>query len=185
MLEDVLYFGPVPSLMAESLRRVSGSLTLAGGEAMSGQGMRPHQVVVAIRPSAEVLGRAAQQVAPGGCLYVEGRREAWRRPLWRAASDGRRATQQPLRHAEDYVAAVQGLGLTETEAYWHWPDFDSCCEIVPLSDATAIAHALGRRGGSLQQHLKAALGRGLLCAGIFARMVPCFSIVARRGAARS
>jgi len=176
-LDDVLYLGPAPSMLLESLRHAAAMLTVVRCEAPQSLQMRPHRVVVAIQPSADTLRQAAGCVAPGGCLYVEACRRVRPRQL-RTVIGQFIAHRFPLWRPGGYLAALRRLGFVDIAAYWHWPNFDACGEIIPLGDATAAAHALSRHSGGVDQRVKAALGRGLLHAGLLAWLVPCFSIVA-------
>src|SRR5207253_5953374 len=115
-----------------------------------------------------------------GWLYVEAHGPLWRGWLRRGAHL-RPGSGPRLRYAADYIAAIARLGLSDAEAHWHWPDFESCAEIVPLADRDALELAFARRHGRAAQ-LKAAAGRLLVRGGLLARLVPCFSVVARREA---
>ena len=170
-LGQVAYLGPARGALLESLRLFSAALAV--GQAARGA---QHDVVVAHSPSLEQLRSAAGLVRPGGYLYVEAYGPLHRRRL-------RRGPGRWPRFAADYVAAVERLGLAEAVAYWHWPSFESCAEIVPLADPDAMLLALGRRRSGAGARLKSALGRALLRSGLFARLAPCFSVVARKPAA--
>jgi SAM-dependent methyltransferase len=168
-LAHVAYIGPARGALAESLRLFSAELTLIGPttDVVSGQ----YDVVVAHAPSAGVLRQAAGLLKPGGWLYIE------------AYGPFRRRNTRPgrgLRYAAEYIAAIGQLGLVEAAAYWHWPNFESCAEIVPLSDQNALLLAFARRRGGAAARLKSGLGRVLLRSGMFARLAPCFSIVAQK-----
>ncbi len=141
----------------------------------------PYDLAVIAEPSRETLCRTAEWVAPGGCLYVEARRRPWSGRSRRGALSRLKTKESRLRHASDLLATVSRLGFVEVDAYWHWPNFESCAEIVPLGDRAALAHSLARRTGGTAARLKAIVGRGLLQIGLFARQVSCFSVVARKG----
>ena len=81
----------------------------------------------------------------------------------------------------DYLAAMRRLGYADAQAHCHWPDFENCRQIVPLEDPAAVQLALARSANKLKTRLRASFGRALLRAGLFSRLVPCFSIVAQRG----
>ena len=163
----VAYLGPAQDALAVSLRLFSAALTLV--DAGPGPSGVEYDVVVARSPSLPALRRAAGLVRPGGFLYVEAYGPFKRR---RAASG--------LRFAADHIAAVERLGLADAVAYWHWPNFDACAEIVPLGDRDALRLAFARRRSGAGARLKSALGRALLASGLFARLAPCYSIVARK-----
>jgi hypothetical protein len=166
-LGRVAFLGPARGPLIESLRLFS--VALATSEAASQNG--PYDVVVAIDPTHAALRRAAGLLRPGGQLYVEARGPLKPTRLLRGGRP---------RFAAGYVAAVEQLGLVEAAAYWHWPNFESCAEIVPLDDHDALLLALARRRGGAAAQLKAGFGRALLRSGLFARLVPCFSVVARK-----
>jgi len=167
-LKDVLYVGQEKGPLVESLRLFSASLTITrDAPALDGTAQR-YDVVVARQPSRAVLGRVVGKLAPGGWLYVEARRR-----LTLSRRD------RPLRHAPDYVAALKRLGLKEVEAHWHWPNLEASLEIVPLADRPAVLRSLARRNGGKLAKLKAMLGHGLLRIGLFARLVPHFSVIGR------
>jgi hypothetical protein len=166
-LGQVAYLGPARGALIESLRLFSASLAV--NEAADAQ----YDVVVAHNPSLDALRRAAGLVRPGGFLYVETYGPLHRRRL-------RRGISRWPRFAAEYVAAVERLGLAETVAHWHWPNFETCAEIVPLADPDAMLLALGRRRSGAGARLKSALGRALLWSGLFAQLAPCFSVVAHK-----
>jgi hypothetical protein len=169
-LGRVAYFGPARGALLDSLRLFSTSLEV--GEPADA-GSAQYDIVVVSGPSIDELRRAARLVRPGGFLYVEAYGPLYHRRLRRGL--GRRP-----RFAADYMAAVERLGLAEAEAHWHWPNFESCAEIVPLGERDALLLALARRHSSASTRLKSALGRALLRSGLFIWLVPCFSVVARK-----
>jgi hypothetical protein len=164
------YIGPSRGALVESLRLFSRALTMV--EPSVAPSASQFDVVVASSPSREALRRAAELIRPGGFLYVEAFGPFRRR--WRTGRG------RSLRFAADYVATMERLGLAEATAYWHWPNFESCAEIVPLADQDALLLAFSRRRSGAGARLKSAAGRALLRSGLFARLAPCFSIVARK-----
>jgi hypothetical protein len=166
----VAYIGPTRGAHIESLRLFSQALTLVDPAAAPAASQ--FDVVVASSPSRDALRRAAELIRPGGFLYVEAFG-----PFRRRRRTGR---GRGLRFAADYVAAIERLGLAEATAYWHWPNFETCAEIVPLAHQDALLVAFSRRRSGAGARLKSAAGRALLRSGLFARLVPCFSIVARK-----
>jgi hypothetical protein len=70
--------------------------------------------------------------------------------------------------------------MAEATAYWHWPSFEACAEIVPLADHAALLLAFARRRSGAGARLKSMVGRVFLQSGLFVRLVPCFSVVARK-----
>jgi hypothetical protein len=169
-LGRVAYLGPRRGALLDSLRLFSATLVV--GEA-TGVGGAQHDVVVAHAPSLDGLRRAAGLVRPGGFLYVEAYGLVHRRRL------GRGFSRWP-RFAADYVGAIERLGLAEATAHWHWPNFESCAEIVPLADQGALLLTMRRRRSGAGARLKSIFGRVLLRSGLFVRLAPCFSVVARK-----
>lgn len=166
-LGQVAYLGPAHGSLLESLRQFSAALTLSDGAPAHDGHPAQFDIVVAQTPSRERLRQAAALVRPGGFLYVEVRRR-WAWSGWRSPAD--------------LVSVLRQCGFADVEAYWHWPNFDTCAEIVPLDNPAAVRHALSRRRSGAAARVKSAFGRALSRLGLLARLVPCFSIVARKRA---
>lgn len=162
-LGEVAYLGPAHGSLLESLRLFSAALTVTASATIHDRQPMQFDVVVMLAPSDKRVKQGAELVKPGGFLYVEARRRWARSPA-------------------GYVSALRRLGFIEVAAYWHWPNFESCTEIIPLGDPVALVHALGRRRSGGATRLKSALGRGLVRMGLLPRLVPCFSLVARKRA---
>ena len=186
-LGHVAYLGPARDSLLHSLRLFSASLTVVEGLGAGDERSARYDVLVVCSPSPGVLERAAEMVRPGGFLYVEAYGIFGPGRLRQILLDGgagqifrrRRVTSPRIRQAADCVAAVERLGFVDIQAYWHWPNFESCTMIVPLGDRAALLHALERHASGTGVQLKAMLGRWLLESGWLARVVPCFSVVAQ------
>ena len=165
----VAYIGPAHGSLIESLRLFSLALTIVDPAGVP-TSARFDGVVVAT-PSRAVLRQAAGLIKPGGFLYVEARG-----PLKR----NKGAQQGSIRFAADYVALLNQLGLVGATAYWHWPNFEACAEIVPLADRAALQLAFARRRSGTGARIKSALGHVLLQSGLFTRLAPYFSVVAQK-----
>lgn len=150
-LGRVAWLGPSDSL-AEVLARFADCVCCDDAEPAC-------PLVVARNPDAQTVARAAKRVAPGGCLYFE---------LDRGGG---------LAVLREQLAA---LGFRELRAYWHWPNFDRCAEIVPLDSPAALRCFFGRRRADALARLKAAVGSGLARIGAAARLARCVSVVASR-----
>lgn len=174
-LGRVAYIGPARASLLESLRRFSTALTVIepGPRPGDGEKLGLYDVVVAVAPRAAALQQVVDLLKPGGWLYLEAHGPFARRGL--GLHTGR------LPFARDYVATLRQLDLDEVEAYWHWPDFEHCTKILPLDDPAALLHVFPPQRSSVSGRLKSALGRWLLQSGLLAIVVPCFSLVARRG----
>ena len=175
-LARVACVGVTDRAMLESLRLLGAvpAITEPGtvGDAAGWHPERPtesgYDLVIATGPSTETLGRAAALVRPGGRLYAELPGPSRRTP-WPLGAGPRRAV----------LAAVRALGLDEIQAYWHWPDFASCTEIVPLGDPGVLRLAFRRRGlGPLAR--PAGFVARLLGATWLAALLPHVSLLARR-----
>ncbi len=106
---------------------------------------------------------------PGGWLIIEVH-----------GLGGRRGLRRPLA-PRAWVRALERQGWEDVQAYWHWPDFETSSQIVPLGEPAALRLALGRgSGGGRLGWLTAALGRLGLAAGVLPRVAPSFSVMARR-----
>lgn len=178
-LRQVAYSGPGRGTLLDSLRLFSESLTLLDPAVADGA-QAQYDLVVASAPAYPALARAAAAVRPGGFLYVEVYRPF---RLLRRRARGAAAGTPQLRDAADYVAVIERQGFGEVAAYWHWPNFENCAEIVPLDDRAAVLLAFARRRSGAAARLKSAFGRGLVRSGLLAWAVPCFSIVGRKPAA--
>jgi len=155
--------GPTRGALLDSLRMFSAALTVIEAAALHDNLSAQFELVVVKAPIGAKMKQAAELVGPGGYLYVEVLRRWGRSPA-------------------DYISAIRQLRFVEVEAYWHWPNFGACTEIVPLGDPVAITHALGQHRSGGAERLKSALGRALVRMGLLARLVPCFSLVARKQA---
>ena len=182
-LRQVAYLGPARGPLLESLRLFSDRLRVVK---MSKKGYQPagsYDVVVTIDPSPEALQAAAELVTPGGFLYVEGFGLAWLVQQWRRAGSRLRRNRMPLRYPAGYFPILRPLGFHEVQAYWHWPDFETCTRIIPLDDQGALLYTLATHGPGIAARAAALFGRWLVRSGLLPWLAPCFSIVARRGAA--
>jgi hypothetical protein len=176
-LRQVAYSGPGRGALLDSLRLFSESLVSLDASLDSAQAQ--YDLVVVSAPAYPALERAAAAVRPGCFLYVEVHRPF---RLLRRRARGTVAGAPQLRDAADYVAVIERQGFGEVAAYWHWPNFENCAEIVPLDDRAAILLAFARRRSGAAARLKSAFGRGLVRSGLLAWAVPCFSVVGRKHA---
>lgn len=179
-LGRVACLGTNEELLVTALQLFSASLTLVE------PGARPlvhdplYDVVVAPMPTPDVLQQAAALVKPDGFLYVEASRSSAFKAMWRSWKQRNASQARGWQHPRPYIAALQGYGMVEIAAYWHWPSFTTGTEIIPLADQTALLHVLQRRQSSMRVRLKPLIGRWLLHTGGLMQLVRCFSIVARR-----
>jgi hypothetical protein len=157
-LGDVVCVCTPESELLESLRLLSASVTVTGG----GERQGAYDVAVLRNPSTMEIETAAQLLRPGGWAYIE------------SSKDGPRVGR--------YVAVLERhVRFEDVDAYWHWPDFDSCEAIVSLRDRAAVRYLLqrARREGAA---LKANIGLVILLLGAFSAVVPDASVIGRRPA---
>ena len=163
--------------LVDALRSVSASLTFVGRH--SEDAAAPHDTVVIIEPTFAELGGAIEWLRPSGWLYAEVRRMS---PLWRESLCYAGATRRPPTRGCAFTQPFRRLGLEEVEAHWHYPDFESCSEMVPLDTRAALLFAMARHPGTGPARLKSRLGQLAVRTGLLPWLIPCFSLVARRRA---
>lgn len=170
-LGSVAYIGPTQGRLVHSLRLFSASLTLLNPDELWGvRHPTPCDVAVLSDPTSATLRRIGEILRPGGWLYMEAY------GLF-SCRRGRRGFGR-LRFVHDYKSLLQRLDMNEIEAYWHWPDFESCVTIVPLGDQTALSGFFAQKQNGVMSGLKATLGQWLLWSGLLEIVVPCVSIMA-------
>jgi len=185
-LGRVVYVGPAEDRLLAALREGGTSVVVARTDAKERRAaLRDASFDAAVVQSSrpEALARAAALLRPGGWLYCELARPApWRR-LAGAPRRGAPAAgaSRALPHAR---SQLRQLGFGDVEAHWHHPDFERCAWIVPVGHrATAGAFFLARAGGRLLAPLLTRAGGWILGADHVAGLLPCVSLVARKGGA--
>ncbi len=163
---SVMYSGPVDGDLLAAMEEFGMAVTVLDTASPLQDHTARYELVVATRPSFEVLGHLISCMAPGGWLYVEAQRE------WRPAGCPR--------HAPQYINVLRTWGLVDVQTHWHWPNFRHCAEIIPLADRAALAQTMARRGNDVKARMKVAAGRGLLRLGLLPRSAPCFSVLAQK-----
>lgn len=155
--------------LVHACRLFGRSLTLLG-QAQEKPAPGSVDVLVLVDPQGDELSSTLDLVRPAGWVYLE-----IHGPLTRR---GRRLRRP--RFPSDHVAELRGLGLDQIEAYWHWPDFDSCTEIMPLGEPAAIRGALLRRQESRGRSALVSVARLLLAARLLPLAVTHGSVIGRR-----
>lgn len=128
-----------------------------------------HDVAVTNDPTFARLSHLVEYLRPGGWLYLESRRTK--------LGDFRFSPR-------NQVAVLESLGMENIEAHWHWPNFKSCTEIIPLDKDDAVRHFLVKHQGGKVARAKSKVGVGLWRTGALAWVVPCFSLLARKKSER-
>lgn len=165
-LGRVVCLGEQDAQLLEALRLFSDSL--AGSSAVSELSDQSCDLVVVRNANVEELEDAVSLLRPGGWLYAEVERS-------------RRSGRRSVLSVRGCARACRQLGLLEIATYLHWPDFQSCRAIVPLDSPAVLRHALARTIKEGRADLLSRLGSALAATGLLARVVPCASVVARRG----
>ena len=155
--------------LVNSLRLFSDSLTLLASPEVGQE--TDYDVVVAHAPEPAHLPAMAGLVASGGALYLELYGTSW----WL-----RKGQYKGLRHPAKFVAQLKRANLGQIHAYWCWPNFHACTRIIPLDHASSLRFALSSPQNSPIEPVKTMAIQGLIRSGLLARLVPCFSLVARR-----
>jgi hypothetical protein len=163
-LGEVAYLGPMSGTLPLALQQFSELFTIvvpSDGPRVDVKMACSYETVVLRSSTVAAVKRVTPLLMSGGYLYWE---------VERASSLG---------HVQTFVKAVAGLGFDDIQVNWHRPDFESCLEMIPLTDAVALRFAFARRHESVGKRLKFAAGRLLVTTGSLPRIVPCFSIIAR------
>ena len=118
-------------LFAEHVTRIAASTT-------PGESRKRFDLVVVKRPSYTELLRAVDLVRPNGFLYLETSGLLWPQSLtsisgWQNALKG-----ICLGSPQAHLATLDRLGMSDTAAYWVWPNFARCTRITPLGDSAAL-----------------------------------------------
>jgi hypothetical protein len=156
-LDRVAYAAPHDPALVRALELLAGRLHLTETDGLQDAGA---DVVVATGAGTQAAARLAAGVRPGGWLYAEARGVASAR----------------------WVGALHGAGFEEVDVVWLWPDAARAKEMVALSDAHAVRHALGRRDPGARLRMRAWAARALLATGLLRLVVPSVAIVGRRPA---
>jgi hypothetical protein len=165
-LGRVVCLGEHDPELVEALRLFSDSL--AESNAVSELSDRSCDLVVVRNANIEELEDAVSLLRPAGWLYAE---------VERSRRGGRRSALS----VRSCARACRQLDLLEIATYVHWPDFQSCRAIVPLDSPAVLRHALARTMKEGRADLLSRLGPKLAATRLLARVVPCASVVARRG----
>jgi hypothetical protein len=156
-LDRVAYAAPHDPALVRALELVARQLRLTEADGLQAAGA---DVVVATGAGPQAAARLVAGVRPGGWLYAEARGVASAR----------------------WAAALRGAGFEEVDVVWLWPDAARPKEMVALSDAHAVRHALGRRDPGARLRMRAWAARALLATGLLRLVVPSVAIVGRRPA---
>lgn len=177
-LGRVAYIGTLDSSHVEALNMFSQSLTIVDGAVLVSDHNSSYDVVVISGLDLQKAAQAASLVKPGGFIYIESLGFFYDF-FKRLRKPGVRLMGPQLIFSCDYETLLRKMHFTEIKAHWHWPNFQECTKIIPLNkNAAKYVFLYNRR--SLKAQARAVLGRWLLRAGLLNRVVPHFSVIARR-----
>jgi hypothetical protein len=159
--------GAVPASLRQGLEASGATVVPLDRQASVGALPEPCDHVVAVLSDVRQAA-AVDSPKPNGWLIVEV--EGLRAGRW---------LRRPLTPAA-WVRALERQGWREVRAFAHWPDFETCAQVVPVGEPAAWRLALRRGGSGRSTRLFAAAARLGLAVGILPGVVPCFSVVARR-----
>ena len=123
-------------------------------------------VLVLVRPTPGELALAPTVLRPGGWVYVE-----------TGGLLRRRRRKGALRGVSACVRTLRLLEFENVVAHWHFPDFESCLEIVPLGDRRAVSLSLQRRQRRLRTRLQVLAARLALKLRLLPYVVPAASVI--------
>jgi len=167
-LRRVAFVGRPAPFLLEALREFADSVDVldAAATAAIGDGRDFDLLVVRSASPDEVLA-ASRRLAIGGDLYWEIER------AWGKASASRAR-----------LAGIRSMlgeaGFADVRAHWHRPDFEACLEIIPLEEDGVLDWVFRSRPRGWRGAVRLAVGSGLRRTGLLDRLVPCWSILARR-----
>jgi hypothetical protein len=183
-LHRVAYLGSGEESLLGALRRFSDSLSvLTSTDGRNFTNGRPlaFDLIVVNSSSPPIIKAVSSFLAPGGYLYWEiGRRVRF--PSFRNPTSNGEQRKLPVPRLRGNHAEFLGqLGFSDVQLHWHHPDFDHCRQIIPLRDRRAVEYALARDSVGFRRRVGLAAARYLNRSGLLARVVPCISMVARKG----
>ena len=162
--ETVAVSGPADEVVLSGLKLVAGQLIRMDAKERPAATNSTPDLVVTIAPSRSGLEIALGHVPSGGWIYVG----AGTRAITDRSSIGH------------VVRRLHASGFTDVRRSWHWPSEPAAIEIVPLDDTRAVLQALARRRSGRAARLKAMTARLALTCGVLDRLIPGWSVVARR-----
>lgn len=158
----VVCLGDHDAALVAALREVGADVSVGS----SAGATATCDVLVLVSPTREELARAPTLLRPGGWVYVE----------TGGLLRGRRRTGA-LRGVSACVRTLRQLGFENVAAHWHFPDFESCLEIVPLSDRRAVSLSLRRRQRRVGTRLQVLAARLALRLRLLPYLVPAASVI--------
>lgn len=182
-LERVAYFGSGDGSLLKALKEFSRSLTipsLGRPEHSQVADEGAFDLVVVQSRSRRVVEQAGAMVAPHGYLFWELERAGWHRSARGPATAV--VADETLWGCwfRDNTRIVEELGFREIVSHWHYPDFTTCRQIIPLTDSAAVEQLLTRWWEPVPPIVALQVSRFATKTGILNRFAPYVSIVARK-----
>lgn len=177
-------FAPADKELLTALRHFCSSLTLFSPNYPACAGVEQHELfdlLVISGTAMKTLEALKTALKPGGYLYWEVRRSS---PRNRRARGSKQSFSR-FTPAHRYAEYLRGLGFNDIAIHWHRPGFVDCKEFIPLTasrqgEAAALRYAFSRDQSSLAGRLQLLAGKILMNSGLLSRLVPCFSVTARK-----
>lgn len=156
-LGRVAYVGHGQGLLLPALQLFADSLSLPYEYPV---GHQSADLLVAQGAAPAQLRAAMSRLAPGGVVYWE--IKAVRRLF-----------------ATDWMG-LRRLGLEPINTFWHYPDFERCELIIPLTTPAPLAWLARRRFSTTDRRMLLRVARWFAGAPSLWRLLPSISVVARR-----
>jgi hypothetical protein len=172
-LNRVLYLGEPCTSLISALRRFSKRFCVDSSE---NPAWRFDLAVLRSRKFSDVE-KAYKLLDCGGYLYWEIERKSDLLFLKFWEKNGERRSRA-FSNFEKNRAALQRIGFTNIEVYWHRPNFETCLDIVPLLDQTALDYFFSPRRNEGAGKFKTAAGGFLLNTGLLKYAISSISMVA-------
>jgi hypothetical protein len=177
-LNQVAYYGPKGSPLAESLKQFSGSFTRLEETTDLTSGEKGFDVLVMVDPIAGDIRKWSGFLLAKGSLYIEN--HGFTEAGWWTGTK-RDWGNRPGRTINSFwriLSEVREVGFQCIQKYWLWPNFEAATRVIPLDEEYGLRYLISRGRG----------GRGAVTAGKFIRTlvkanllqpcVPCLSILA-------
>jgi len=182
----VAYSGPFDATLSAALNQFRDSLTVISQRyqaAHSQDHPSAYDLFILRWRSLGGVEKAYSLLKLGGYLYWEIDRTNWLASVRGIRRLSKWEKDRGFRLFPGYVVSLERHGFSDIEPYRHLPNFEECTEIVPLNDPIALDHVFSRHRGDFTGQLKRTAGRCLVRTGLLHHLVPCISLVARKGLA--
>jgi hypothetical protein len=164
-LRDVTLIGRPDGILLEALQAFSEKLNVVASSSRTTPIVLHTSEVVVLRSSdLAAIPLARMALRSSGYLY------------WELEANRQRVSLPSC------LAALRTHGFDEIATYWCRPNFEECLEIIPFREPSALAFVLSRHFSGTRQWLIRLFVRLVAGSEIPARLISCWSIVARKTA---